>query len=147
MTPAEMSALYQRAFPDRRPWHSTEIADELAKPTTRLVAAPHGFALLQQVGAEAEIVTLLIDPDHQRRGHGAVLLSRIFDHCRADGVSRLMLEVDAGNTPAQSLYTAHGFAEIARRAGYYKATDGTTTDAIVMAVSLDAAENGNSAEN
>ncbi|HEY0857902.1 MAG TPA: GNAT family N-acetyltransferase, partial [Albitalea sp.] len=57
------------------------------------------------------------------RGTGAagLLLRRVIDDARTDGLEAVELEVFAQNTPAVRLYRAHGFAELAPLWGFERA--------------------------
>jgi ribosomal-protein-alanine N-acetyltransferase len=112
---------------------------------------PAGYALLQELEGEAscEILRLGILPDFRRRGLALILLEFLdrinanfsdSEESGAPGDSResrvchLLLEVSADNTPALRLYRRHGFAELARRRGYYPARNGSgaAVDAVVL---------------
>lgn len=46
-----------------------------------------GAATVRTEVAEAELATLVVDPDRQRRGHGSRLLSAVTDTLRAEGTT------------------------------------------------------------
>ncbi|GII78246.1 hypothetical protein Sru01_32280 [Sphaerisporangium rufum] len=54
--------------------------------------ASHGPAEDPDVepGTTAELLTLLVDPDHIRRGHGSRLLNATVDHLREDGFTTVV---------------------------------------------------------
>lgn len=58
-----------------------------------------------------EIHVLAVDPEHQRRGIGALLSARAFDRVRAAGLRMVMVETgdDPGHAPARAAYEALGF--------------------------------------
>ncbi|RZM33534.1 MAG: GNAT family N-acetyltransferase, partial [Sphingomonas sp.] len=89
---------------------------------------PAGFALVRSVADEAELLLLAVDPSFRRRGVATALLRGIVDDGRAGGVADLHLEVRAGND-AVRLYTAHGFAKVGERRGYYRGKTGQVYDA------------------
>jgi ribosomal-protein-alanine N-acetyltransferase len=94
-----------------------------------------GFSLCRTVADESELLLIAVHPDHHRCGVGRKLLSSFFDCARADGVSRVHLEVRDGN-PAITMYRAAGFAPVGRRRNYYLAADGRRFDAITLALQL-----------
>jgi ribosomal-protein-alanine N-acetyltransferase len=129
-----MARIHAASF--ARGWSEAEIAALLARTTTLAVHGPHGFALLQCVPPEAEILTIAVTPEARGEGHGTRLLARSLAAAAQAGATRITLEVDATNAPALALYAAAGFAEIARRKGYYAHPGGPRTDALVLARAL-----------
>ena len=133
MTPDEMAALHARVFTVPRPWSAGEIAILLSSVHVVAAAeAPHGFALAQVAADEAELLTIAVVPEARRRGVGARLLARVEALARARGAERMLLEVAADNDPAIALYGRAGYAETARRRGYYRHAEGAT-DALILA--------------
>lgn len=130
MTPAQMAALHGASFP--RGWTSAEIEDLLSKPTTLAVTAPHGFAILQIIAPEAELLTIVITPTLRAQGHGGTLLRHTVLAAAQRGAPTVFLEVDAANTAALALYRSAGFTQTGTRKGYYAHPDGRRTDAITM---------------
>lgn len=94
-----------------------------------------GFALSRAILDEAELLLIAIRPAFRRRGIGASLLRGVIADARTRGVTRLHLEVRAGNE-AVALYTAHGFAKVGERRDYYRGHTGQSFDAHSYAVSL-----------
>jgi [ribosomal protein S18]-alanine N-acetyltransferase len=78
-----------------------------------------GFLIALMTPPEAEIETLAVVPGLQRQGIGRLLLDRLQTEVRAHGVTAIHLEVRVSNRPALGLYRQTGFAEVARRVGYY----------------------------
>lgn len=94
-----------------------------------------GFAVYQQVFEQAEVLTIGVDPAHQRKGYGSLLMQQMVTELLALGAEQLFLEVRVSNEPARGLYRKMGFVEISRRKGYYPTKDGRE-DAIVMQKAL-----------
>jgi ribosomal-protein-alanine N-acetyltransferase len=94
-----------------------------------------GFSLSRKVADEAELLLLAVAPAHRRRGIGRSLLNDFIDRARADGVSRVHLEVRDGN-PAIGMYRSAGFSPIGRRRNYYHAQDGQQFDALTFSLDL-----------
>lgn len=59
---------------------------------------------------DAEIVTLLVDPLHQRGGHASRLLAATVDLCRGDGVSVVRAWSPADDGPRREFLASAGFA-------------------------------------
>lgn len=140
MTPQQMAEIHAAAFAGGQVWSAADIAAMLARPVIHAVATEHGFALLQVIAPEAELLTIAISPKAQGMGHGKDLLKATCTRAAALGAATLHLEVDSTNTAALALYARAGFAEIARRPNYYTRTDRTRVDALVL--SLDLARTG-----
>lgn len=112
-----------------------------AEPGTRHVVVAErgggvvGYASLLIGPDVAEVLRVGVDPAVRRQGVGRMLLADLLDAARSAGAPAVMLEVRADNEPAVGLYGRAGFAEIARREGYYR--DGV--DARVMRQELESA--------
>jgi [ribosomal protein S18]-alanine N-acetyltransferase len=91
-----------------------------------------GFAVWRDIGDEAELLTIGVEPSARRRGLGAALVRAVIDAAREAHVRRFYLEVAADNAIARALYERAGFAEVGVRKAYYK--DGG--DAAVLALDL-----------
>ncbi len=131
--PDTLAALHARCFPDR-PWSAPEIAALVNAPTTLAFvdATQRGFALLQSIPPEAEILTICVAPDMRRQGVAAALMQDVFGACKARGIDRVFLDVAADNSAAIALYARLGFDTIGRRKAYYKRKDGPRQDAVIM---------------
>ena len=94
-----------------------------------------GFALTRAILDEAELLLIAVRPAFRRRGIGAALLRGVIADARGRGVTRLHLEVRAGNE-AVALYGAHGFVKVGERRDYYRGRAGQSFDAHSYAVAL-----------
>ena len=126
-----MAAAFDPRFGEA--WTRNQALGVMAMPGVRLTLAllddePAGFALVRSVADEAELLLLAVDPTYRRCGVATALLRGIVDDGRAGGVADLHLEVRAGND-AVRLYTAHGFAKVGERRGYYRGKTGQVYDA------------------
>jgi [ribosomal protein S18]-alanine N-acetyltransferase len=85
-----------------------------------------GYAGLLVSADTADVQTLAVSPGRQRQGLGSALLAALVEEAQRRGIHEVLLEVRADNAPALRLYARHGFEQIARRRGYYRAgrTDG-----------------------
>ncbi|GLQ34496.1 alanine acetyltransferase [Amylibacter marinus] len=136
MTPTEMAALHAVCFTNTRPWGRAEFESLCAQKHTKTFCLPSGFALIQVIADEAEILTIAIAPQAQRRGIGTLLCKKISEDCGKNGVTKIFLEVAADNHKARGLYQKLGYREIARRAGYYTSGREVAQDAIILAQNL-----------
>ena len=84
-------------------------------------------------GAQADVVTLAVDPAHWGQGTGTALLSALVDEAGRRGYTEVLLEVREDNPRARRLYLRHGFSEIGIRRGYYQPSG---VDAVVMRKAL-----------
>lgn len=92
-----------------------------------------GFAVASVVAPEAELETIAVAAEGQRRGVGAGLLRALVEELKAEQVTGLLLEVRASNRAAIGFYRAQGFVEAGRRARYYI---GPEEDAVLMRLRL-----------
>lgn len=135
--PAALAALHARAFVVPRPWHASEVAALLAAPDVRCASVGAagdlaGFGMIRVVADEAELLTLAVDPNLRRQGHGAALLGDLIRRAAAAGAAQMFLEVAEDNHAARRLYANAGFVEAGRRRGYYRMPAARATDALLL---------------
>ena len=133
MTPHDLSLIHAAAFTVSRPWTAQEFEALLSNPHTHLITRPNGFALLQVIAGEAELLTIAVHPIAQGKGIGQQLMS---DWQAVLQATEAFMEVAADNVTARNLYIRNGFAEVARRKSYYARKPGVSVDAIVMRTTL-----------
>src|ERR1700733_15245213 len=103
----------EAVFPD--PWSRRLFVEELAQRTSRCYRAAWrgrqivGFAGLMLIDDEAHVNNIAVDPEHQGRGVGRVLLSDLVRQALDRKVRHLTLEVRANNRSAIALYAKFGF--------------------------------------
>ena len=136
MTPEEMAAIHARAMAVPPPWSAPTLAGFRAAPDAVFVHEENSFALGRIIVGEAELLTIAVDPEAQRRGLGRACLRRFIDTCRTRGASRILLEVAETNVGARALYRSQGFTEDGHRKGYYRTANAHTIDAILMSMRL-----------
>ena len=121
------------------PWSQGNFADSLRAGyecrTWRLNGELVGYFVLMAAADEAHLLNLSIAEPHQRRGHGAALLTEAATLARRLGAKNVFLEVRPSNRAAQGLYTRFGFRKVAVRKGYYPAHSGRE-DALVLTLAL-----------
>ena len=76
----------------------------------------------------ADIEDIAVDIAYRKNGVGSLLVDYALKNLSDRGITKVFLEVRAGNTPAINLYTKYGFKALSVRKKYYD--DGE--DAIVM---------------
>ena len=134
--------LHREAFEPlgERPWTRQDMAELLASPSAgglllQIEGEDAGVALWRTTVDEAELLTIAVQSAHRRRGAGRALLHEVIERARGQGARLLFLEVGIDNPAACSLYSQAGFAEVARRAGYYQRRNGFA-DALVLRLFL-----------
>lgn len=134
-------ALEENCFDDDR-WSAQQLASHLKHPygTSLLFfeeGRPCGFILAHALFDEAELYQIGVDQASRGQGVGREMLACLITQLKERGVSRLMLEVRASNTPAVSLYESCGFVLDGKRKGYYE-RQGATEDALLYSYAISA---------
>lgn len=135
----------ERELFDAGAWSEAMVAQELDAParTYLLDIAPddgtgtpdvRGYAGFWYDGDDAELMTIGVGRDHQRRGIAAALLGALIDRAREQGARRMLLEVRVDNDPALALYGRFGFRRIGLRRRYYQPGG---IDAYTMALDIE----------
>ncbi len=99
-----------------------------------------GFILCQHVSNEGEILTLAVDPDHQRHGYGHALVEHSIAILSKRKTKSVFLEVSEHNHAARALYRSLGYQETGKRKGYYHTSEGAE-NAITMELIPDESAN------
>lgn len=118
------------------PWTRKNFADGLKAGYPGWVAHEGGhvlgFYLVMMAPDVAHLLVIAVDPDHQGKGVGKLLL----DHCQAQatdkGLDTMVLEVRVTNHGAIGFYEHHGFRTFGVRKGYYPVSHDRREDASVM---------------
>ena len=117
------------------PWSSGQYLEEISAPTRRFIAALDqagsiiGYAgVFAPGGAEADILTVGVIPEHRGQGIGRQLMALITEWAISQGSIAMMLEVKTDNITAISLYESLGYAKLNIRKNYF----GNGLDALVM---------------
>ncbi|MEM5515405.1 ribosomal protein S18-alanine N-acetyltransferase [Henriciella sp. AS95] len=140
LTPEDAAAcarIQEEAFTHGDNWSAWAFRDTLNLSTTLGLCTEDedvmtGFILLQKTPPDAEILTLAISPEVQRRGYASLLLERAVQLLGQYGTDRLLLDVAADNESAVAFYEKHGFLADGRRKNYYNRAEGRSVDALLM---------------
>lgn len=97
-----------------------------------LIISDVAYILALKIRPEAELITLAVVPEFQRRGIGEQLLSQLINHLNHQEIHTLHLEVNETLIPARHLYEKMGFQVVGHRPGYYLNSTGIREDAILM---------------
>jgi ribosomal-protein-alanine acetyltransferase len=81
----------------------------------------------------AELESVGVTASARRAGIGRALCGAVFEWCRAQGATEIVLEVRASNQAANSLYAKLGFTQTGRRPHYYRDPE---DDALAMRLEL-----------
>ncbi len=92
-----------------------------------------GFIAARFTLDEVHINNVAVRPSFRRRGIGRALLESVLAEAARKGARTAILEVRAGNTSAQALYSRQGFTVVGRRQAYYAEP---TEDALVMSARI-----------
>lgn len=95
-----------------------------------------GFAVASVVAPEAELESIAVAEEWQRRGLARRMIDVLEGELRRAGAWELFLEFRISNQAAREFYEALGFAETGRRARYYADPQ---EDAVLMRLRLDKA--------
>jgi [ribosomal protein S18]-alanine N-acetyltransferase len=79
-----------------------------------------GFAAAGLLPPQAELETISVARNAQRRGIGRVLLHALAAQLVREGIAEIWLEVRASNQAALALYRSVGFTQTGRRKNYYR---------------------------
>jgi ribosomal-protein-alanine N-acetyltransferase len=137
----DIAALHARLFDP--PWDRESIASLIEHPAAAAFVAQirdplavAGFVIGQIAADEAEIISIGVAPEWQRRGIARQMVEGLVRATRRAEVSRLFLEVAADNTAAIKLYKGLGFTSAGHRKAYYRRPGGQPVDALVLALPL-----------
>jgi GNAT superfamily N-acetyltransferase len=113
--------IYRRVYPDWRSSQAREVAGLCRGylDTTWVAEVggrPVGFivVIFDREARSADIETLAVDPDHQRRGIATALMEFAFDRMREAGVRVAAVGTggDPGHEPARRAYEKAGFTAL-----------------------------------
>lgn len=76
---------------------------------------PIGMLVIDTSGTPIKICSIEIAPEHQNRGHGTIIISRIIEHAANKPVWLQVLKVN----PAKALYRRLGFAVVSETSTHW----------------------------
>lgn len=114
------------------PWTAAHFEADVASARRVFVwddgGRPAAFAVLQVAADEAHLHNLMVHPAYRRKGIGSMLLQKVMIEARDSGAAVFVLDVDAANRPAISMYLKAGFQTLQKRRASYPRGE----DALVM---------------
>ena len=127
----------------RPSWPASRVAWHIRHPesivlTARTDTGIAGFAIMHYGDEAAHLNLLAVAPAHRRRGIARRLVTWLEETAFTAGTFIIGLELRASNHEAYAFYTALGYQEVGRVAGYYQGVE----HAICMARDLRAAVPG-----
>lgn len=135
---APVAAIERAVFSD--PWSANDFTECLAAGAPFLVAvvgrAIAGYAVAHFAADEGEILNLGVAQVHRRGGVGRALVEQVLETLQGRGVRVVYLDVRESNAAARRLYESMGFAEVGRRARYYRRP---VEDAVILRAAMPAA--------
>ena len=121
------------------PWTRGHFVDALASGYVCRVDEAEGgirsYAVLMPAVEEAELLTIGVAANCQRRGLGRAMLQEMFRIARDRNMRCVFLEVRQSNLAALALYLGSGFIKVGLRRDYYRNANGSE-DAVTMACEL-----------
>jgi ribosomal-protein-alanine N-acetyltransferase len=137
----EIAALHAQLFDPA--WDVDSITQSIEHPASASFIAQAreprslaGFISGRIAADEAEILSIGVAPEWQRRGVGRQMVEGLVRAARRAEVKRLFLEVATDNTAAIALYKRLGFKKAGTRKGYYQRAGGEQGDAVILALDL-----------
>lgn len=88
-----------------------------------------GYGGLWLIWKEGHITNITVDQRFRRRGIGSLLLIKLIELARGEGVKLVTLEVRVSNIAAVKLYESFAFKKVGKRKGYYMDNN---EDALIM---------------
>jgi len=120
----------------REAWTETLVGAAIEDDhRTVLIDDLEAYGVAAVAGDVADLERIAVMPSRRRQGVARQLLDALCAAARAQGATRMLLEVADDNEAALGFYEAYGFTSISRRAGYYRGG----IDAIVMQLELEEA--------
>jgi ribosomal-protein-alanine N-acetyltransferase len=136
---ADLAQLHAEALPPG--WPAADIAAFCGNSSRMGLKAMDGavlagFAILQFAADEAEILTIAVAREAQRRGVASLIMEKAITICKERAVSCVYLEAAESNGAALRLYEKFGFSIFARRKNYYEAARPASETALIMRLDI-----------
>jgi ribosomal-protein-alanine N-acetyltransferase len=137
----EIAALHAQLFDPA--WDAASITSSIEHPASASFIAQirdprvlAGFVIGRIAADEAEILSIGVAPEWQRRGIGRHMVEGLVRAARRAEVKRVFLEVASDNAAGGALYLSLGFRPAGGRKAYYTRPGGTTADALILTLDL-----------
>ena len=89
-----------------------------------------GYVSLDFLFDEANLLKIIVAPEHRRKGYGKKLLLSAIELLKEKQIKNIFLEVRINNIPAKKLYESLNFKVINQRKKYYQ--DGVDADIYLL---------------
>ena len=119
------------------PWESNAVEALITDPNKTCLIAELDGTIAAYVGAESvldesNIGNIVTHKAFRGRGIATRLFNALLEELKAQGITKVFLEVEHDNAPAIALYKRSGFADYGYRRDYY----GPGKDAVLMSKEL-----------
>ncbi|MCR4730058.1 MAG: ribosomal protein S18-alanine N-acetyltransferase [Saccharofermentans sp.] len=119
------------------PWESKAVETLITDPNKMCLIAELDGTVAAYVGAESvldesNIGNIVTHKAFRGRGIATRLFNALLEELKAQGITKVFLEVEHDNAPAIALYKRSGFADYGYRRDYY----GPGKDAVLMSLDL-----------
>lgn len=117
------------------PWSRSAFEEELAQNRlARYIVAVENGAIVGYAGTwlvinEAHVTNVAVSSQRRREGIGRLLMQKLMELARENGMESMTLEVRVSNAAARHLYEQLGFVEAGIRKNYYSETK---EDALIL---------------
>ena len=117
------------------PWSRSAFEEELAQNRlARYIVAVENGAIVGYAGTwlvinEAHVTNVAVSSQRRREGIGRLLMQKLMELARENGMESMTLEVRVSNAAARHLYDQMGFVAAGIRKNYYSETK---EDALIL---------------
>lgn len=117
------------------PWSRKSITEEITENKFAIYMSASvdgtviGYAGMWSICGEGHITNIAVHPEFRGNGVGSLLVEGLIGEAKAEGITRMTLEVRKSNITAQNLYKKYGFAVYGSRKAYYA---DNKEDALIM---------------
>ncbi len=119
----EMAALHERAISPA--WPTQDMIEHCRRDFCIGTGEPlTAFAIFRLGADQAEILTVVTDPEHRQKGLARQILYQTEPRLAGVGIEIIFLEVAEDNNPAIALYHSLGYEPFGRRPAYYRRPEG-----------------------
>ena len=122
----------------QKKWKKSDFISLISNESTIFIYSkpkPLGCLMARILKDEMEIIFLLINKNHRRKGLGRDLLKDLYIIALANKITQIVLEVAITNHAAESLYKSFNFKEVGIRKNYYSRKN-KKIDAKVMQLTI-----------